>query len=122
MSAFQTTVYLNSTQNHATIGRMSPSPRDLAEMTAAIEGTEVAARQWLQAGFSPGDAAAYVRAGCFDVDRTEELRRAHITPSQIAALGLGWDFCAGKVPLSELGGSQVPQSSRRGMALTPMLW
>ena len=68
--------------------RMSPSPRDLAEMTAAIEGTEVAARQWLQAGFSPGDAAAYVRAGCFDVDRTEDLRRAHITPSQIAALGL----------------------------------
>ena len=102
--------------------RMSPSPRDLAEMTAAIEGTEVAARQWLQAGFSPGDAAAYVRAGCFDVDRTEDLRRAHITPSQIAALGLGWDFCAGKVPLSELVVSQVPQSSKRGVALTPMLW
>ena len=102
--------------------RMSPSPRDLAEMTAAIEGTEVAARQWLQAGFSPGDAAAYVRAGCFDVDRTEELRRAHITPSQIAALGLGWDFCAGIVPLSELVVSQAPQSSRRGTALTPMLW
>jgi len=102
--------------------RMSPSSRDLAEMTAAIEGTEVAARQWLQAGFSPGDAAAYVRAGCFDVDRTEELRRAHITPSQIAALGLGWDFCAGKVPLSELGGCQVPQSANRGVALTPMLW
>jgi hypothetical protein len=102
--------------------RMSPSPRDLAEMTAAIEGTEVAARQWLQAGFSPGDAAAYVRAGCFDVDRTEDLRRAHVTPSQIAALGLGWDFCAGKVPLSELGVSQGPQASRRGVALTPMLW
>jgi len=101
---------------------MSPSPRDLAEMTAAIEGTEVAARQWLQAGFSPGDAAAYVRAGCFDVDRTEDLRRAHITPSQIAALGLGWDFCAGKVPLSELVVGQAPQSARRGGALTPMLW
>ena len=95
---------------------MSPSPYDLAEMAAAIEGTEVAARQWLQAGFSPGDAAAYVRAGCFNVDRTEELRSARISPSQIAALGLGWDFCAGKVLLSELvnnGGSPVK---------TPTLW
>ena len=101
---------------------MSPSPRDLAEMTAAIEGTEVAARQWLQAGFTPGDAAAYVRAGCFDVDRTEDLRRAHITPSHIAALGLGWDYCAGKVPLSELVVSKSPLSSRSGVALTPMLW
>ena len=95
---------------------MSPSPRDLAEMSAAIEGNEVAARQWLQAGFSPGDAAAYVRAGCFDVERTGELRGANITPSGIAALGLGWDFCAGKVSLVELrvnGGAQ---------AKTPMLW
>ncbi|WP_395733517.1 hypothetical protein [Prosthecobacter sp.] len=81
---------------------MNPSPRNLAEMAAAIQGTEVAARQWLQAGFLPGDAAAYVHAGCFDVNRTEELRRACITPSEIAALGLGWDFCAGKVALEEL--------------------
>ncbi len=95
---------------------MSPSPHDLTEMAAAIEGTQVAARQWLQAGFSPGDAAAYVRAGCFDVDRTLELRLAHVAPGQIAALGLGWDFCAGKVPLADLvlkGGAQVK---------TPMLW
>ncbi|MCF7786037.1 MAG: hypothetical protein K9N47_07940 [Prosthecobacter sp.] len=96
---------------------MNPSPRDLAEMSAAIEGTEVAARQWLKAGFSPGDAAAYVRAGCFDVDRTEELRRVHITPSQIAALGLGWDFCAGKVSLAELLDFRMPQAGK-----TPMLW
>lgn len=95
---------------------MNPSPPDLAEMASAIEGTEVAARQWLQAGFSPGDAAAYVRAGCFDVDRTQELRRAHIAPSQIAALGLGWDFCAGKVPLAEL----LPKGSSQSK--TPMLW
>jgi hypothetical protein len=81
---------------------MTPSHRDLAEMAAAIEATEVAARQWLQAGFSPGDAAAYVRAGCFDVARTEELREAYITPSKIAALGLGWDYCAGRIPLSDL--------------------
>lgn len=99
------------------VGYMTLSPNDLTEMASAIGGTEVAARQWLQAGFSPGDAAAYVRAGCFDVDRTEELRRAHITPGRIAALGLGWDFCAGKVPLSELlvSGS-APQVK------TPMLW
>lgn len=95
---------------------MSPSPQDLAEMATAIESTEVAARQWLRAGFSPGDAGAYVRAGCFDVDRTDELRRAHISPSQIATLGLGWDFCAGKVSLTELvmsGSLEVK---------TPMLW
>jgi hypothetical protein len=59
-------------------------------------------RKWLQAGFSPGDVAAYVSAGCFDVDRTQELRLAYISPSHIAALDLGWDFCAGKVELEEL--------------------
>lgn len=98
---------------------MSPSPRDLTEMATAIEGTQVAARQWLQAGFSPGDAAAYIRAGCFDVERTDELRRAHITPSQIAALGLGWDYCAGKISLAELTLSHSPRS---GALATPMLW
>lgn len=97
-------------------GGMSPSHPELAEMAAAIEGTEVAARQWLQAGFSPGDAAAYVRAGCFDVDRTLELRGANVSPSQIAALGLGWDFCAGKVPLAEL------RMGRTQLVKTPMLW
>ncbi|WP_395750220.1 hypothetical protein [Prosthecobacter sp.] len=91
---------------------MNPSSHDLAEMAAAIQGTEVAARQWLKAGFSPGDAAAYVRAGCFDVSRTEELRQAHISPSHIAALGLGWDFCAGKVPLEDLLAKPV----QKGMA------
>jgi len=88
-------------------------------MATAIEGTQVAARQWLQAGFSPGDAAAYIRAGCFDVDRTDELRRAHIAPSQIAALGLGWDYCAGKISLAELTLSHAPRS---GALATPMLW
>ncbi|MDI1310888.1 hypothetical protein [Prosthecobacter sp.] len=94
---------------------MSPSPHKVAEMAIAIGGTEVAARQWLQAGFSPGDAAAYVQAGCFDVDRTVELNRANVSPSQIAALGLGWDFCAGKVPLAELLMGRVLQVK------TPML-
>ncbi len=91
---------------------MRPSPHDLAEMTAAIEGTEVAARQWLKAGFSVEDAAAYVRAGCFDVARTQELREAHIAPGRIAELGLGWDFCAGKVPLANLLDSLTPQGQK----------
>lgn len=81
---------------------MKHSIRDLAEMAAAIQGTEVAARQWLQAGFSPGDATAYIHAGCFDVDRTEELRGAGIAPYQIAAAGLGWDYCAGTITMREL--------------------
>ena len=71
-------------------------------MADAIGGTTIAARQWLDAGFSPGDAKAYTAAGCFDVDRTVELRRAGISPSHIARLGLGWDYCAGNVALSEL--------------------
>jgi len=71
-------------------------------MADAIEGTDVQAQQWLEAGFSPGDAAAYVRAGCFDVDRTVELRKAWVSPSQFARRGLGWDYCAGNTPLSEL--------------------
>ena len=50
------------------------------------------------------------------MERTEELRRAHISPSGIAALGLGWDFCAGKVALEEL---RVNGSAQ---AKTPMLW
>lgn len=81
---------------------MKRSPRDLTQMAAAIGGTDTQAGQWLAAGFSPGDAAAYVQAGCFDVDRTVELRTAGISPSRIARLGLGWDYCAGKVALSEL--------------------
>ncbi len=96
---------------------MNLSSCDLAEMAAAIEGTEVAARQWLKAGFSPEDAGAYVRAGCFDVNRTEDLRRVNITPSQISALGLGWDFCAGKVSLAELLDFRSPQAGKM-----PMLW
>ncbi len=81
---------------------MKPSAADLAEMAAAVGGTLIAARQWLEAGFSPGDAAAYVRAGCFDVDRTLELRAAGVSPCRLASLGLGWDYCAGRVALNEL--------------------
>ncbi|MHB1083174.1 MAG: hypothetical protein ACYC67_27525 [Prosthecobacter sp.] len=95
---------------------MSPNSHDLAEMAAAIEGTEVAARQWLQAGFTVEEAAAYVRAGCFDVERTQELRQAHIAPERIAELGLGWDFCAGKVALEELRVNGSAQAKK------PVLW
>jgi hypothetical protein len=59
---------------------MKRSPQELLEMYAAICGTTVAAQQWLDAGFSPSDAKAYVDAGCFDVDRTLELKRNGISP------------------------------------------
>jgi hypothetical protein len=81
---------------------MRHSQTDISTLADAIEGTDVQAQQWLEAGFSPGDAAAYVRAGCFDVDRTVELRKAGVSPSQVARRGLGWDYCAGNMPLSEL--------------------
>ena len=81
---------------------MRHSQSDISQMAAAIQGSAVVARQWLDEGFSPGDAAAYVQAGCFDVGRTVELQRAGISPSRIARLGLGWDYCAGRVGLAEL--------------------
>lgn len=81
---------------------MRHSQADISAMTKAIASHEAAARLWLEAGFSPGDAGAYVRAGCFDVDRTVELRAAGMSPSHIARLGLGWDYCAGRVALFEL--------------------
>ena len=90
---------------------MRHSAADLAEMAAAVGGTLIAARQWLEAGFSPGDAAAYVRAGCFDVDRTLELRAAGVSPCRLASLGLGWDYCAGRVALNELREAPVREAA-----------
>ena len=88
---------------------MKHSTQDLAEMANAVGGTQIAARQWLEAGFSPGDAAAYVHAGCFDVDRTAKLKQAQIAPHQIATSGLAWDYCCGTVPLDKLK-SMLPTS------------
>lgn len=98
---------------------MRHSPADLAEMAAAVGGTHIAARQWLEAGFSPGDAAAYVRAGCFDVDRTQELRAAGVSPSRVACLGLGWDYCAGRVALSELQETPAREATELPWHSTP---
>ena len=81
---------------------MRHSIHDICEMASAIGGTQIAARQWLEAGFSPGDAAAYARAGCFDVDRTAKLKEAHIAPHLLATSGLAWDYCSGSVTLMEL--------------------
>jgi|688.fasta_scaffold1997688_1 hypothetical protein len=83
---------------------MKRSPQELLEMSAAIGGTTVAAQQWLDAGFSPGDAKAYVDAGCFDVGRTLELKRNGISPLDIARTGQAWDYCSGNVALSDLLG------------------
>ncbi|MGV3663964.1 MAG: hypothetical protein ACO1TE_27580 [Prosthecobacter sp.] len=71
-------------------------------MAAAIRGTDIAARQWLDEGFSPGDAQAYVAAGCFDVPRTAELRQVGIGPLEVARSGVGWDYCSGNVTLAEV--------------------
>lgn len=71
-------------------------------MATAIRSTDVAARQWLDEGFSPGDAVAYMAADCFDVARTADLRQAGITPLQMARSGLGWDYCSGTLSLAEV--------------------
>ncbi|MEZ5386188.1 MAG: hypothetical protein R3F13_11800 [Prosthecobacter sp.] len=89
---------------------MRLSPSDISQMARAIDGHEAAARQWLEAGFSPGDAAAYVRAGCFDVERTAKLRTAGVTPTHIARSGLAWDYCAGRVELTEVLPEKLPNS------------
>lgn len=80
-------------------------------MASAIGGTDVAARQWLDEGFSPGDAIAYIAAGCFDVSRTAELRQAGIMPLQMARSGLGWEYCSGHVSLKDLRSTLVQSSS-----------
>ena len=81
---------------------MKWSIENLTAMSRAIQSNEVAARQWLDEAFSPGDAKAYVDAGCFDVLRTVELRQAGITPLDIARSGLAWDYCSGTLSLKEL--------------------
>ena len=87
---------------------MRYSQTSISEMASAINGTYTAARLWLEAGFSPGDAKAYVDAGCFDVDRTLELKRAGISPLDIVLTGQAWDYCSGNVTLSELLKSKRP--------------
>jgi len=87
---------------------MKRSTQDLLEMALATGGTTVAAKQWLDAGFSPGDAKAYVDAGCFDVDRTLELKRAGISPLDIAHSGQAWDYCSGNISLSQLIKQRTP--------------
>ena len=82
--------------------KLSPPSSILREMAAAIGGTDVAARQWVDEGFSPGDAQAYVAAGCFDVARTAALRQAGISPLQMARNGLGWEYSSGSLSLTEL--------------------
>ena len=87
---------------------MKRSPQDLTEMAAAIGSHEAAARLWLDEGFSPDDAAAYVAAGCFNVPRTAELRHAGISALDIARSGLAWDYCSGNLTLSEIRGVLAP--------------
>ncbi len=94
-----------------------PTSSSLREMAAAIRGTDVAARQWLDEGFSPGDAQAYVTAGCFDVARTVALRAAGVSPLQMARSGLGWEYSSGSLPLMELRRLlPVPHEGRSLMA------
>jgi hypothetical protein len=81
---------------------MRRSNEDLTAMAHAIGGNQTAAKQWLDEGFSPGDAKAYVDAGCFDIPRTSELRQAGVSPLDIARTGLAWDFCSGAISLTEL--------------------
>lgn len=87
-------------------------------MAAAIGSHEAAARQWLDEGFSPGDAAAYVAAGCFDVPRTAELRQAGISALDIARTGHAWDYCSGSLTLAEIRRVIAPVLE----AETALLW
>lgn len=94
----------------------SSSTTVVREMAAAIDGTDVAARQWMDEGFSPGDAQAYVAAGCFDVVRTAELRRVGVSPLQMARSGLGWEYSSGSLSLADLQRLiQVSDDARLGL-------
>jgi hypothetical protein len=92
---------------------MKRSIEDLTAMARAIGSNEAAAKQWLDEGFSPGDAKAYVDAGCFDIPRTSELRQVGISPLDIARTGLAWDFCSGTISLAELQTIITPTRTER---------
>jgi len=96
---------------------MRRSIEDLTNMADAIGSNQAAAKQWLDEGFSPGDAKAYVDAGCFDIPRTSELRQSGISPLDIARTGLAWDFCSGTISLAELQRIITPTVSERGPEL-----
>lgn len=98
---------------------MKRSIEDLTAMARAIQRTQVAAKLWLDEGFSPGDAKAYVDAGCFDVTRTSELKKAGISPLDIARTGLAWDFCSGTISLAELKRIITPSTAEKE---TESLW
>lgn len=87
----------------------------LREMASAIHGTDVAARLWLDEGFSPGDAQAYVAAGCFDVPRTAALKNSGISPLQMARSGLGWEYSSGGISLKELKTRLLPCYDGQGL-------
>ncbi|MDI1310930.1 hypothetical protein [Prosthecobacter sp.] len=82
-------------------------------MARAFGSNQTAAKQWLDEGFSPGDAKAYVYAGCFDIPRTSELRHAGISPLDIARTGLAWDFCSGTISMAEMQRSIIPKVAER---------
>lgn len=92
---------------------MKRSIEDLTAMAQAIQSTQVAAKLWLDEGFSPGDAKAFMDAGCFDVTRTSELKKAGISPLDIARTGLAWDFCSGTISLVELQRIISPSKAAR---------
>ena len=73
------------------------------DFLAGSESVEQAAQEWIDAGFTAGSAADWWEAGCFDADRTAELRDAGLTPDQagqrhddlsdVGARSIGYAYC-----------------------------
>jgi hypothetical protein len=47
---------------------------------------EGAVQEWLDAGFSPSEADAWLEAGCFNASDAASLRDAGVTPDQAQAI------------------------------------
>ena len=68
------------------------------------ESTIKVAHEWFVAGFTVDDVVGWWQAGCFDAQRTKELRDAGLTPENVTAEDedgnlLGYAYCNGDITL-----------------------
>lgn len=76
------------------------------EFVAGNEDIDVAAQRWIDAGFDAESAPTWWEAGCFDADRTAQLRDAGLSPDDVSGMcprfeGMSWGYayCNGDVSL-----------------------
>lgn len=96
-------------QQIADMATMIRTTTGMMDFIAGNEAVETAAECWVDAGFTSDDAPAWWEAGCFDAERTAELRNAGLTPEQVSERrteeepeSWGYAYCNGDVGLAKL--------------------